>query len=99
MNADKTEETEEDKETNADGSTLKTEDLVGADLEEFEKIASQSPAFQALIEACGADKVFEMLDEDGDGKLSDEELAKVAGLDGNAEDSSMDDFLMNLITK
>ena len=98
LNANKTEETEEDQ-TNADGSTLKTEDLVGADLEEFEKIASQSPAFQALIEACGADKVFEMLDEDGDGKLSDAELAKVAGLDGNAEDISMDDFLMNLISK
>ena len=94
-----TKPTDDDKETNADGSSLKTEDLVGADLEEFEKIASKSPAFQALIEACGADKVFDMLDTDGDGKLSDAELASVAGLDGDAKDISMDDFLMNLITK
>lgn len=84
------------KDVSDDVDSLDTKELKDIDLDRFKEIIAQYPKLQEVIEEIGYDKFFDLIDSDGDGKLSADEIGAVSASDDTVDDLSYSD-IQNLI--
>lgn len=81
-----------EKEVSEDVDIIETKELQDIDIDKFKEMISKYPKLQEVIEEIGYDKFFDLIDSDGDGKLSADEISTVSGTDDNADNLSYQDI-------
>lgn len=81
-----------EKEVSEDVDIIETKELQDVDIDKFKEMISKYPKLQEVIEEIGYDKFFDLIDSDGDGKLSSDEIGTVSGTDNDANNLSYQDI-------